>query len=346
MISKELLTYMVENLRKYEWNAKNNPDSRILTQWEFCLSALAKMEREFDQLKEIAPYSLLKKGDELEKHFNDKQPISDALCVACGWFIREMFLYYERKNSSRKDLPDLWYNFYHNKNELISNIYGFDKDYITSGKLDIDILNYKLGLLSPSLDEKKNELINFLKKLEDKLNNKEKVLNELLNKVKGYEEGLNFIALDKGFQELLRVKRLTLKSSLRFVNIFGFLLVLVPAVIILLKFCEIFSITDWIQVLPILGLEFILIYFFRIVLNEYKTTQVQIIQLELRHSLCQFIRSYNEYASDMRSKDSNSLDKFENLIFSSILAEANKIPSTFDGLEQLSNFIKNIKSGN
>lgn len=345
MISKELLTHTVENLREYRQNAENNPDSRVLTQWEFCLSALAKVEREFNQLKEIAPYSLLKKGDELEKHFNDK-PILDALYIACGWFIREMFLYYERRNSSRLDLFSLWNEFCHNKNELISDEYSSDKDYITSGKLDIDILNYKLGLLSPSLDEKKNELITFLKILEDKLNNKEKVFNELLNKVKGYEEGLNFIALDKGFQELLRVKRLTLKSSLRFVNIFGFLLVLVPAVIILLKFCNIFKITDWIQVLPILGLEFILIYFFRIVLNEYKTTQVQIIQLELRHSLCQFIRSYNEYASDMRSKDSNSLDKFENLIFSSILAEANKIPSTFDGLEQLSNFIKNIKSGN
>ena len=345
MISKELLTHTVENLREYRQNAENNPDSRVLTQWEFCLSALAKVEREFNQLKEIAPYSLLKKGDELEKHFNDK-PILDALYIACGWFIREMFLYYERRNSSRLDLFSLWNEFCHNKNELISDEYSSDKDYITSGKLDIDILNYKLGLLSPSLDEKKNELITFLKILEDKLNNKEQVFNELLNKVKGYEEGLNFIALDKGFQELLRVKRLTLKSSLRFVNIFGFLLVLVPAVIILLKFCNIFKITDWIQVLPILGLEFILIYFFRIVLNEYKTTQVQIIQLELRHSLCQFIRSYNEYASDMRSKDSNSLDKFENLIFSSILAEANKIPSTFDGLEQLSNFIKNIKSGN
>ncbi|MBN6063231.1 hypothetical protein [Aggregatibacter actinomycetemcomitans] len=345
MLSKELLNSTVEKLRLYEQNARKEPDSRDLKRWEFCLSALAKMEREFGKLKEIAPYSLLNNGDELEKHLNDR-PISDALYIACGWFVREMLLYYKRKNESRDDLFILWYEFYSDENELIYYDSVPSRDYIISGQLDIDILNYTLGSLSPSLDEKKKELITSLEELEKNINNKEEVVNNLLSKVKGYESGLNFIALDKGFQQLLSVKRLSLKSSLCFLICFGFLLVLVPAATIFLKFCNIFSITDWIQVLPILGLEFILIYFFRIVLNEYKTTQVQIIQLELRHSLCQFIRSYNEYASDMRNKDSNSLDKFENLIFSSILAESNKIPSTFDGLEQLSNFIKNIKSGN
>ncbi|HDR1868661.1 TPA: hypothetical protein SIC62_000746 [Pasteurella multocida] len=68
-------------------------------------------------------------------------------------------------------------------------------------------------------------------------------------------------------------------------------------------------------------------------------------QLELRKTLCQFIQSYADYAKEIKEKDRSSLEKFENLIFSSILSDSEKVPSTFDGLEQLANLIKNIKSG-
>ena len=98
--------------------------------------------------------------------------------------------------------------------------------------------------------------------------------------------------------------------------------------------------------MPILGLEFVLIYFFRVVLTHYNSIQTQIMQIELRQSLCQFIQSYADYAKEIKEKDGGSLEKFENLIFSSILSTPDKVPSTFDGLEQLSNLIKNLKSGN
>ena len=85
------------------------------------------------------------------------------------------------------------------------------------------------------------------------------------------------------------------------------------------------------------------IYFFRVVLNHYNSIQTQIMQIELRQSLCQFIQSYAKYAKEIKEKDGASLEKFENLIFSSILSTPDKVPSTFDGIEQLSNLIKNIK---
>lgn len=102
----------------------------------------------------------------------------------------------------------------------------------------------------------------------------------------------------------------------------------------------------WEHTLPIFGLEFVLIYFFRVVLTHYNSIQTQIMQIELRQSLCQFIQSYADYAKEIKEKDGGSLEKFENLIFSSILSTPDKVPSTFDGLEQLSNLIKNLKSGN
>ena len=99
----------------------------------------------------------------------------------------------------------------------------------------------------------------------------------------------------------------------------------------------------WENMLPVLGLEFVFIYFFRVVLNHYNSIQTQIMQIELRQSLCQFIQSYAKYAKEIKEKDGASLEKFENLIFSSILSTPDKVPSTFDGIEQLSNLIKNIK---
>ena len=95
--------------------------------------------------------------------------------------------------------------------------------------------------------------------------------------------------------------------------------------------------------LPRLSIEVILIYFFRIILQNYRSVKAQILQIELRKTLCQFIQSYVKYSSEIKKQDSNALEKFESLIFSGVLSDPEKLPSTFDGLDQLGNFIKNIK---
>ena len=100
----------------------------------------------------------------------------------------------------------------------------------------------------------------------------------------------------------------------------------------------------WKFLMPYLGLEFILLYLFRVVLKHYNSIQTQIMQIELRQSLCQFIQSYADYAKEIKEKDGTSLDKFENLIFSSIVSTSEQVPSTFDGLEHITNLIKSAKS--
>lgn len=66
-------------------------------------------------------------------------------------------------------------------------------------------------------------------------------------------------------------------------------------------------------------------------------------QIELRQSLCQFIQSYADYTKEIKENNAGSLEKFENLIFSNILSTPEKVPSTFDGLEQLANLMKELK---
>jgi len=87
----------------------------------------------------------------------------------------------------------------------------------------------------------------------------------------------------------------------------------------------------------------IFIYYFRVLLFNYKSVKSQLLQIELRKTLCRFIQHYTEYSSQIKEKDSESLGKFENIIFSGIVSNEEKFPST-DGIEQLGKLIKAAKS--
>jgi hypothetical protein len=88
----------------------------------------------------------------------------------------------------------------------------------------------------------------------------------------------------------------------------------------------------------------VLIYFFRVVLSDYKFVQSQLLQVELRKTLCTFIQHYCEYSCEIKKKDPDALKKFENIVFSAIVSSDEKLPSAFDGIEQIGNLIKSAKS--
>lgn len=96
--------------------------------------------------------------------------------------------------------------------------------------------------------------------------------------------------------------------------------------------------------LSTLSIVAILIYYFRIVFHSYKSVQSQILQLELRRTLIQFIQSYTEYSTEIKVKDKDALAKFESIIFSGIVSNNEKLPSTYDGLDQIMKLLKNLKS--
>jgi hypothetical protein len=88
----------------------------------------------------------------------------------------------------------------------------------------------------------------------------------------------------------------------------------------------------------------ILFWFFRIILHNIKSVKSQIMQLELRMTLCQFIQSYAEKSKELKGYNKEGFEKFENLIFSSIVSSDEKIPSTFDGMEHVSSLLKNFNA--
>lgn len=97
------------------------------------------------------------------------------------------------------------------------------------------------------------------------------------------------------------------------------------------------------KLLSLAALEIVFVYFFRIVLHNFYSAKAQLLQLDLRQSLCAFIESYVDFAQEKKAKGIESLSRFEAVVFSGISTDANNIPGTFDGVEQLAKLIKELK---
>jgi hypothetical protein len=63
-------------------------------------------------------------------------------------------------------------------------------------------------------------------------------------------------------------------------------------------------------------------------------------QIELRMTLCQFIQNYADTSKELKKNNEEAFEKFESLIFSSIVSSDENIPTTFDGMEQLASLVK------
>ncbi|MDU0113275.1 hypothetical protein RT723_09765 [Psychrosphaera aquimarina] len=164
------------------------------------------------------------------------------------------------------------------------------------------------------------------------------------DRLKKAEAGFNFVGLVKAFvgmaydkkQDLIKVKDVT--------NAWKQISIAVPIISSIV--IGIWQPSEWWYLLPIFTSLMLSLYFFRVSLLEEKSIKSQLAQIELRRSLCQFIQEYAEYSSEIKDKDHNPLQKFEDLIFSGIVMKDEQIPSTFDGMDQINKMLKNIGKGN
>ncbi|EKL9828665.1 hypothetical protein PTB20_001661 [Vibrio alginolyticus] len=207
------------------------------------------------------------------------------------------------------------------------------KNFISDSRINIkeDFIN-KVDQADKLRGEWNDELIEKTEKVE----NLKRTLDKLQNEY-------NFVGLNQGFEKLEKKKKKEKNISLSILILMG-LLLLAPLVY---EFLAIqnkeMNFNDLIAFIPLVSIEIILIYFFRVILIHYKEVKTQIMQIELRMTLCQFIESYTSYSKEIKEQDSNALEKFENIIFSGILSDTEKLPSTFDGFEQLGSLVKSLK---
>jgi len=171
-------------------------------------------------------------------------------------------------------------------------------------------------------------------------------VSRLEKRLKKQESQFNFVGLHKGFSDLLLQKKNEYKWLRNIMFGLSFLIItpiICELIYFLIKGVEVRAAFDLIKFVPAFTLTLIFIYYFKICLNNFSSVKAQIMQIRLRMSLCQFIQSYADYAKEIRSEDGNPLGKFEDVIFSNIMGSEEKMPATFDGLDNIASLINAIK---
>jgi len=182
------------------------------------------------------------------------------------------------------------------------------------------------------------------------LNEKEQTAKQLKEALETYTTAFNFVGLHEGFDRLSKAKVLEVKGLNRLLVGFGVLAgvplfaELVGAAFYLDRFKE-WNANMLFAAIPAFSLTVLLIYFFRIVLRRAEAAHSQLLQIELRKTLCQFIQSYADYSNKIKGNNPEALSKFESMIFSGLVSTDDKLPTTFDGIDQLSQLVQAIRGG-
>lgn len=174
-------------------------------------------------------------------------------------------------------------------------------------------------------------------------------LDALSKNIKNLASEYNFVGLVNGFKNLRSQKNRELKWPFATLITLGLLIIATPLAQFIFVTSHIETIdgsrTALLYTIPsLVAAELFALYFFRVVLLQFRSVKAQLLQLDLRIALCQFIEGYSEYAKSMRKSDGEALSRFEALIFSGLVTDETNLPSTFDGLDQIANIVKSIRS--
>ncbi|MBL3524143.1 hypothetical protein IM876_15805 [Serratia plymuthica] len=196
--------------------------------------------------------------------------------------------------------------------------------------------------------EKLNEFEASAGVLDLKIAEQKKIISEI-NVMKStldtYKTEFNFVGLSKAFSNMRDKKKSDYNSSRRNFLWMVVALVLLPIVALIASYQS--PVSGWfslVHLLPFATLELIFIYLLRLFYVEGNSVQAQLLQIDLRLSLCEFIQDYVTYRSS--NKDSSEVLKgFEALIFSPIQSSGDNIPSMLDGANILADFAGKVMKG-
>lgn len=191
---------------------------------------------------------------------------------------------------------------------------------------------------------------NILPTLEEKLSKAEKLLQKTdtrVDELNNLKNDFNIIVLKSGFDNIKKIKigeKRQLKNIIIGLSVLILVIPIIPTLWLIPLATNSYLSNEINGLMPYVvkfAIEIFLIYLFRLNYLEYKSVLAQILQIDLRISLCQFINNYLEQTQDL--SDKHALIMFEKLIFSNLQPDSGNIPSTFDGLDQLTNLFKSIR---
>ncbi len=231
-----------------------------------------------------------------------------------------------------------------------------DRQQLTFARYSMPVQVAKKLLNDPSIAEFRKfsktvaEASKLKKDWETDLDERRLHVDAIRQSLKDVTSTYNFVGLVEGFRRLAATKSQEHKVAFWSLIALAMVMVTPPA----FQIAYVLSNIDYLETkrglllytLPtILAIEVILIYLFRVVLAQFRSVKAQVLQIDLRIALCQFVQSYAEYSMKVKKDDPTALAKFEALVFSSLLPDSESIPSTFDGAEQIANLIKSIRGG-
>lgn len=232
-------------------------------------------------------------------------------------------------------------NGYNLKFSWIKNVMAFEiyKEFLESQELkDAKNLTINISKAQAQLESCVEGIItNATSSIEylDTVRTEAKLLSDRLTDVK--REG-NFKLLAKAFSTIRQNKKK--EAIFAQCRMWFFIVLLMTMPICLFSYFFYKEITfTWLSSLryvPLISLEVLFFYFMRLFYIEVKSLKSQLVQIDLRLNLCEFIYDYVETRDRTHSdKVNDSWKAFEALIFSPIQPNEDKIPSVMDGTDVL-----------
>ncbi|MGP1224397.1 hypothetical protein ACX8XK_01115 [Serratia marcescens] len=203
------------------------------------------------------------------------------------------------------------------------------------------VVETEISSLDENLKGKKEEVEKLLGKTEESMVS----LQSYKEKLDNYKGEFNFVLLSKAFSRMKRDKENEFKAARRWMNAYTAALISIPILILIAVFRKMLNVNFDIEILiyaiPLLTLEALIFYFMRIYYGEVRSIRAQLLQIDLRLSLCEFIHDFIDKKNE--SKDhGDSWGNFENLIFSPIQMSAENIPSVLDGANAVADVLGKV----
>jgi hypothetical protein len=277
----------------------------------------------------------------------DKSRIDD-ICSMCFRFMFELYLSIK---------TDLSMEFERARKFVLNNLDSFESD--SKDQIEYAIRDMPINILKQlsncdAIDSLKdfNALSEKASKLRSEwnkeLSEKEKQVQQLKDSLEKYKTAFNFVGLHDGFDDLATSKKTELNNLVFWLRIMSVIIIspiLIQLIVVYFNIKDIDSIKNGflVSIFPTLSLVAISVYYFRVLMFNYKSVKSQLLQLDLRKTLCRFIQHYTDYSQEIKTKDKDSLAKFENIIFSGIVTDDGNLPSTYDGIDQLGKLFKSVK---
>ncbi|HCI9566344.1 TPA: hypothetical protein NQE83_004661 [Klebsiella oxytoca] len=227
------------------------------------------------------------------------------------------------------------------------------EEFVTLKQMANDVTGYEekfsqqINTGTQKADEKINQLSVNIDELITKAKDSQKDISEYVKKLNDFKSEFNFVLLSKAFSNLRNKKKKEYDINNWIVIFFSILLVFIPLIALMNHIVAWYpvelNLSAFAYYLPILSLELLMFYFMRLYYIEGKSIKAQMLQIDQRLSLCEFIHDYVETKNNSGSeKESWSL--FEKLIFSPIQVTSENIPSLLDGASSIAELAGKVLS--